>query len=502
MKKLLVCAVPVLVILAALAGCSALQPAISPGDLGALTRQLDARMPKWLEQYRVPGAAVALVRNGDLVWSRGYGVANEAQNVPVTSDTVFRSASISKAVTAWGVMRLVEEGKLDLDSPVEQYLTRWHLPSSRYDARGVTIRRLLSHTAGLSSHVPRGLPAGQKLPSLEESLSGSRLGTSPVRLAMEPGVQYSYTGGGYTLLQLIIEEVTGESFAGYMQHAVLDPLGMNHSSFEWRADLRPATAVGYDGSGKPYSNDVVAEQAAAGLYTTAPDLARFVAAGMTGSNGEPAGRAVLSPESVDLMFAPVAEMQGMEALSKSAVGLGHFIEILPDGTKAVTHNGTNWGWQLIFMSVPERGDGIVVLTNGTRGVAVYAEVLGAWGTWVGAGLPRVARAYQDLRSAVFGLAGVFGLGLIFPVWRLIKQVRAGRRRWLWQFSAKPGIQNYAAFAASMLIAGLVTVGWFLVAHPVLTWLISRLAYWLTLAVLSWCVYVAVSALLRPAPPRC
>ena len=133
---------------------------------------------------------------------------------------------------------------------------------------------------------------------------------------------------------------------------------------------------------------------------------------------------------------------------------------------------------------------------------MYAEVLGAWGTWVGAGLPRVARAYQDLRSAVFGLAGVFGLGLIFPVWRLIKQVRAGRRRWLWQFSAKPGIQNYAAFAASMLIAGLVTVGWFLVAHPVLTWLISRLAYWLTLAVLSWCVYVAVSALLRPAPPRC
>ena len=267
-----------------------------------LVDKLDLLIPQLMEQYSAPGAAVSLVRDGELVWSEGYGLADRERGVPVTTDTVFQVASISKAVTSWGVMRLVESGQLELDAPVEQYLTRWHLPRSNYDASGVTIRRLLSHSAGLSVHGYPGLRPDVPLPSLEESLSGNNGGAGAVRITMEPGAQFSYSGGGYTLLQLIVEEVTGETFSAYMQREVLDPLGMVHSSFEWRADLHPATAIAYSETGASLPNYLFTEQAAAGLYTTAPDLARFVAAEMPGPNGEPAGRGVLSPDTLRILI--------------------------------------------------------------------------------------------------------------------------------------------------------------------------------------------------------
>src|SRR5512147_1645928 len=177
---------------------------------GYFMDKFDQLLPQLMEQYKVPGVAVSLVQ-GEAVWSKGYGLADKKQSVPVTADTVFQAASISKAVTSWGVMRLVENGQLELDAPVEQYLTRWHLPPSNYDPSGVTIRRLLSHSAGLSVGGYPGLSPDLKLPSLEESLSGNNGGAGEVRIVLEPGTQFSYSGGGFTLLQLIIEEVTGET---------------------------------------------------------------------------------------------------------------------------------------------------------------------------------------------------------------------------------------------------------------------------------------------------
>ena len=225
---------------------------------------------------------------GSLAWAGDYGQADPGRQVPVTADTVFQVGSISKPVTAWGVLRLVDKGLLDLDVPVETYLTRWHLPTSGYDADGVTIRRLLNHSAGLSRPGYPGLSPTQPLPRWRCPCPGSAS-------CAEPGSQYLYSGGGYVVLQLVIEEVTGEPFAAYMQREVLEPLGMTRSSFEWRDDLRPATAVGHNKQGQPYPNLLYTEKAAAGLYTTASDLARFAAAAMTGPQGQPAGRAVLSP---------------------------------------------------------------------------------------------------------------------------------------------------------------------------------------------------------------
>jgi CubicO group peptidase (beta-lactamase class C family) len=305
-------------------------------------------------------------------------------------------------------MRLVENGQLDLDAPVEQYLTRWHLPPSSFDASGVTVRRLLSHSAGLSLHGYPGLSPDLKLPSLEESLSGNNGGAGEVQIVMEPGTQFSYSGGGFTLLQLIIEEVTGKTFSTYMQREVLDPLGMSHSSFEWRGDLRPATAVAYSASGSPLPNYLFTEQAAAGLYTTAPDLARFVAAEMRDPEGEPAGRGVLAPETLVLMFKPAIKTGiGM------GWGLGQSVATLPDGSKVIQHSGKNEGWNANIMANPQWGVGVVILTNSDNGEGLIGDV-------VFREILPLLIIERVLRFLIFALALVILVDAIFIVRRWIK----------------------------------------------------------------------------------
>ena len=162
------------------------QQTVQPDTLDEFAEQLDTMLPELLQEYRVPGAAVALVHNGEVAWVQGYGLANEDTGTPVTAETVFQVASISKSVTAWGVMRLVEEGRIDLDAPVEQYLTSWHLPPSEFDHGGVTVRRLLSHTAGLAPWDYPGTPVGETPPTLVELLSG--MGSDePVYVYRQPG---------------------------------------------------------------------------------------------------------------------------------------------------------------------------------------------------------------------------------------------------------------------------------------------------------------------------
>ena len=334
--------------------------------------KFDPLIPQLMEQYKVPGVAVSLVHNGEAVWTKSYGLADREQTIPVTDETVFQVASISKAVTSWGVMKLVESGRLELDAPVEQYLKRWHLPPSQYDASGVTVRRLLSHSAGLNVDGYPGLPPDAELPSLQASLDGNNGGAGALRIVMEPGAQFSYSGGGFTLLQLIIEEVTGESFSAYMQRNVLDPLGMTHSSFDWRADLRPATAIAYSEMGHPLPNYLFTEKAAAGLYTTAADLARFIAAEMPGPDGEPAGRGVLSPDTLTLMSTPVIQSQG----------LGQGVFKLPDGSRKIEHSGKNQGWVAVISANPKHGVGIVVLTNSDNGAALFKEIYRDWSRYL------------------------------------------------------------------------------------------------------------------------
>jgi CubicO group peptidase (beta-lactamase class C family) len=275
-------------------------------------------------------------------------------------------------------MRLVQDGRLALDVPVERYLTRWHLPPSPFDASGVTVRRLLSHMAGLSVPGYPGVDPDQPLPSLEESLSGATDEVEALAIVAPPGAAWRYSGGGFTLLQLLVEEVTGRPFADYMQATVLTPLGMAHSSFEWTPTLQARLAEGHIAAGAPLPDYRYVAEAAAGLYTTAPDLAHWVAAGMAGPHGEPPGRGVLTPASVAQLFSP-------QAGTAPSYGLGVFTPAAPKGLRFAWHPGFNRGWRAYFAAVPERGDGVVVLTNSETGWALVEQVARVWGDAIGVG---------------------------------------------------------------------------------------------------------------------
>ncbi len=235
---------------------------------------------------------------------------------PVDGDTLFQVASVSKWIAAWGVMALVDDGKLDLDAPVSTYLTRWQLPETEFDNNGVTVRRLLSHTAGLTDGLGfAGLAPGTALPSLEEELThpdASPGHDGRVRVGREPGTEFEYSGGSYLLLQLLVEEVTGENFASYMQQAVFEPLKMSRSTYVLDRGATPNVAGSYDVNGLPGVLYDFTAASAAGLYTSTNDMARFVEAHLPGRNGEPAGRGVLKPETLELMRQPHASSLGVD----------------------------------------------------------------------------------------------------------------------------------------------------------------------------------------------
>jgi len=197
-----------------------------------LRREFDDAIPKLMDKRGVPGVAIAVVREGEVAWGKGYGWADKDRRLPVTEHTVFQAASISKPVSAWVAMKLVENGTLALDTPASRYLTRWQLPASPFDNDGVTLRRILSHTAGLSVPGYLGFPPGTPLQTLEASLtSATDAGHQPLAVVFPPGHEWHYSGGGYTLMQLIVEQATGQSFADFAQSAVLTPLKITESSF-------------------------------------------------------------------------------------------------------------------------------------------------------------------------------------------------------------------------------------------------------------------------------
>ncbi|WP_172625665.1 serine hydrolase domain-containing protein [Chryseobacterium panacisoli] len=319
----------------------------------------------------VPGVAIAVIQNGKIVWTQCIGFADKENRKPVTPETIFNVGSVSKMVSAWGFMQLTEKGLVNLDDPVNDYLTRWKLPASQYDISKVTLRRILSHTAGLSVHGYGGSEQGTKLLSLEESLSGKtkRNGES-VRLISEPGAQWEYSGGGYTLAQLMLEERTKEKFADYMKKNVFNPLGLNHTTYEWTEEMMKNSATAYDASGKPIKNRIFTEQAAAGLQTTVLDLAHFAELSL---NYQPNPlHKVLKPSTVQLM-----EKSVLPFSDEGKSGLGYRF-MYYEGFETVGHTGENEGWSAgLFMHLPTKSS-IVILCNGSNGDRVWYPVYQSW----------------------------------------------------------------------------------------------------------------------------
>ena len=297
-------------------------PVAAEGDLDGFAETVSLR----LDNEVVGNAALLLLEDGEIVFEHFVSRGKE-----VTSDTQYQLASLSKWITAWGVMAMVEQGLVDLDAPVSSYIKRWSLPESEYNNDGVTIRRLLSHTAGLSDGLGYGgFSSNDSIQTLEESLTlaadrspGNKKGA--VRVETEPGERFSYSGGGYTLLQLLIEEVSGQSFNDYMQQTVFDPLGMSQSTFIIEGSTTTLTDF-YDTDGKPAPHYRYTALAAASLYASASDIAIFLQANYKGENGEPREQSILSSKTLKHMREPESSMFGHESVGLWGLGACNICE--------------------------------------------------------------------------------------------------------------------------------------------------------------------------------
>lgn len=321
----------------------------------------------------VGNLALVLIEDGAV--AEDYYTSAEA---PVGPQTLFQVASLSKWLTAWGVMNLVEDGRIDLDAPVATYLTRWRLPDGPFDEDGVTVRRLLSHTAGLGDGLGYGgFTSADEVQSLEESLTqasdASPGADGAVRVVAEPGSGWAYSGGGYTLLQLIVEEVSGQTFTDYMQAEVFQPLGMDDTTFDFDEAARRDLAQSFTLAGATEPLRRYTALGAASLFTSAGDMARFVAAQAPGA---PEPDAVLSAETRAAMRAPHAaqfgaDIWGLGTMLYAPNGRGDFI---------IGHDGDNE--PAINTAVrldPATGDGIVVLETG--GDLTATRLASEWVYW-------------------------------------------------------------------------------------------------------------------------
>ena len=315
--------------------------------------------------------ALVLIKQGQI-----EGTHFSSDGTPVDRHSVFQVASMSKWLTAWGVMTLVQDGTLDLDAPVSDYLTRWQLPETEFDASGVTVRRLLSHTSGLDDGLGYdGFDTPEERQTLEASLTkaadASPGNSGIVSLGAEPGSGWNYSGGGYTLLQLIIEEVTGQTFSDFMAERVFEPLGMTRSTFDHQAALDMGLAENYDLSGNTEPFRWYTALAPTALFTSPGDMATFLQA-QSPQNGQ----TVLTDATLSEMMTPHASQMGADIW-----GLGVMLFAPNDsGSYIIGHDGNNGpAINTAARLDPATGDGIVVFETGSDILAT--NLASEWVFW-------------------------------------------------------------------------------------------------------------------------
>ena len=423
-KKAVFASFPViLMILAAVPLASSRAQSSDSGDA-----ELDRIVARAMSVHGVPGAGVAVVKNAEVAWARGYGLADTEDGIPVDSETVFEAASVSKPVTAWGIMTLVEDGRIDLDAPISRYVKRWSLPPSEYDHDLITVRRILSHTAGLSEDGDTGVEPGQPVPTIEEALSGAIWGTRPLHVERAPGEDFHYASNAYSLLEMAVEEITGESFSTYMQREVLDPLGMRNSSYDWTPALRAQAAVGHDWYNHPLPEYVYSTRAQGSLRTTPADLAIFLAASMPGPHGEPVGRGVISPESVNEILTPVPFAKSPE--SSHVIGLGFDLIEVDGNVAGARKTGDHRGWKPLVVMDMAHGDGIVIMANSDRAaIGFLIDIACGWSRGLEVDLMRAdCRELMTIRDVQLIIASVIALGALFYFASFLRGIRSGKRR--------------------------------------------------------------------------
>jgi CubicO group peptidase (beta-lactamase class C family) len=321
-----------------------------------------------MKYYRVPGVSIAVFDEGQILWARSYGLADIPAKRPVTPETLFQAASVSKSVTAFAALQLVQQGKLALDEDVNRKLLSWKVPENEFTKNEkVTLRRLLSHTAGMNVASVGGYFTDEPLPSTVQILDGQKPAKNePVRVDSVPGKEFRYSGGGYVVVQLLLMDVTHKPFPELMDDLVFRPLGMTHSTFEvplrqglWSAAAKPYANNGtLAESGWPFGYPAMAP---AGLWTTPSDLARFA----MGVQAAYAGRSkLLSSELAHEML--TYQSDEIYGLGVALAQRGH--------PQMFWHSGANGSYKCGFEAFAETGQGLAIMTNGDGGLRLIGEI--------------------------------------------------------------------------------------------------------------------------------
>jgi CubicO group peptidase (beta-lactamase class C family) len=325
------------------------------GARGQLSPDL-ATLADLMDLYRIPGISIAMGRQDGQIWTASYGTVGTDVATPIGSRTVFQACSISKHVAAFGALRLVADGVLELDADIHAYLTSWQLPASDGRRANVTLRQLLAHTAGLSYNWFRGYGTGEAIPSLLQTLAGQApANTPPVRASLLPGSRFRYSGSHFAVLQQLLVDVTGSRFEELMHALVLEPVRMADSSFDQQFPrTRPElVALGHHGAGTPVAGGwrMIPEMAGAGLWTTPTDLVRFELEITRAAAGKS-----------QLLDQDLAEQMLTPQTPGSGYGLG--TEVNDDaGYRRFGHTGGNVGYNCFSHAWPDAGAAVAVMTN-------------------------------------------------------------------------------------------------------------------------------------------
>jgi CubicO group peptidase (beta-lactamase class C family) len=352
-----------------------------------------------MSQLHVNAVSIAVIRDGKLDWARAYGFADEERNIAATPDTLFQAGSISKPLAALAALKRVDADTLDLDRNVNNYLKSWKLPDNEFTAvHKVTVRNILNHTAGLTVWGFPGYSRDTKMPSTVEVLDGK--GNTPaIRVWKQPDLSWRYSGGGYTILQLLLSDQSGVPFPVLMRESVLIPLQMNHSTYEQPLPeaLRPMAASGYDRNGKKVEGNwhVYPEMAAAGLWTTPRELAKYVIAIQNANLGR---THFLSPPLVHSMLTPGMNNHGLGPV------------ITADGLR-FGHGGADDGFQAEVTGFLDGRGGVVVMANSDNGGRLAQELVLTLGSLYGwPGIKPVERTVADVPVAALDrLIGSYAL---------------------------------------------------------------------------------------------
>lgn len=341
-------------------------PQTSPGDEGLGEKTVEGLM----EHLGVPGVSVAVIHDFEVHWARGYGIADVETGAPVDADTMFQAASISKPVTAMAVLRAVQDGRVGLDDDINDILTSWTLDAGPFTRdRPVTPRSLTSHTSGLGDAFGfPGYDPGAPLPTLVQILEGDEpSNVGAVFMERPPMTFEEYSGGGVTLMQLALTDAHGgRDFAELMRETVLEPVGMIRSSFEQpiapENDRNAARAHDHEGHSMGPKWHVYPEQAAAGLWTTPTDLARFAIEVQKSASGR--SNRVLDRATVQEMLSPVGVGGFAVGFAIAREGEGWYF----------SHGGGNWGFRCFLVGHKVKGYGFAIMTNAEGGGSLIAEL--------------------------------------------------------------------------------------------------------------------------------